>query len=239
MADENTKNGPDEIPDVPTKSDKPPRPSDRPPSPAKVAADPTLNPGEKKPPVERVRDELEGPKHPALFLAEFESPAQVLKAAETLRDAGYQEFDVHTPFPVHGMDKAMGLKETPIGLIAFGGGLTGTIVAYLMMWWMNGFDYPLVVGGKPPESIPSMIPIMFELTILLCAFGTFFGLMGLCKLPRHHHPVFYSDHFKSFSDDKYWVSVEANDPKFDLKKTRALLDGLSPRHIELVEETLP
>jgi hypothetical protein len=198
-----------------------------------------VHPGDRKAPVEVITDYIAGPKHPALFLAEFNTPGEVMKAAETLRDAGYKEFDVHTPFPVHGMDKAMGLRETPIGLIAFGGGLTGFLVAYLMMWWMNGFDYPLIVGGKPPGSIPSMIPIMFELTVLLTAFGTFFGLMGLCKLPRHHHPVFYSDHFGSFSDDKFWVSVEATDPKFDLKKTRALLDDLRPRHLELVEETLP
>src|SRR5688572_19820181 len=162
MADEKEGTGipgaPDEIPDVPTKSDRPPgRPRSNPPpaltapgDPGRSAAtpvrtgttvaahDPTLAPGTKGEPIERVRDEIEGPKHPALFLAEFDSPAQIVKAAETLRDAGYKSFDVHTPYPIHGMDAAMGLGETKIGWISFFGGLTGTLVAYLMMWWMNG-----------------------------------------------------------------------------------------------------
>ena len=122
---------------------------------------------------------------PALLLAEFNTPGAVLHAAEKLRDAGYSQFDTHSPFPIHGMDAAMGLKDSKLGLIVFPIGLTGTTLAFLMMWWMNGVDYPLVIGGKPPYSLPSQIPIMFEVTILLSAFATVFGMFHLNRLPRH------------------------------------------------------
>ncbi len=171
---------------------------------------------------------------PALFLAEFSSSGKVLHAAEKLRDAGYTQFDTHSPFPIHGMDAAMGLKDSKLGLIVFPIGLMGTTLAWLMMWWMNGVDYALVIGGKPPYSLPSQVPIMFELTILLSAFATVFGMFHLNRLPRHHHPIFNSERFKGFSDDKFFVSVESTDPKFSLERTKALLEGAHAEHIELV-----
>ncbi len=173
---------------------------------------------------------------PDLLLAEYDSPADVLHAAEKLRDAGYTQFDSHSPFPIHGMDTAMGLPDSKLGLIVFPIGLTGTTLAFLMMWWMNGVDYPLVIGGKPPYSLPSQVPIMFELTILLSAFATVFGMFHLNRLPRHHHPIFNSERFKGFSDDKFFISIEAEDPKFDLEKTKTILEGTHPSTIELVEE---
>ncbi|HVJ88960.1 MAG TPA: DUF3341 domain-containing protein [Labilithrix sp.] len=171
---------------------------------------------------------------PALLLAEFNTPGAVLHAAEKLRDAGYSQFDTHSPFPIHGMDAAMGLKDSKLGLIVFPIGLTGTTLAFLMMWWMNGVDYPLVIGGKPPYSLPSQIPIMFEVTILLSAFATVFGMFHLNRLPRHHHPIFNSERFKGFSDDKFFLSVESSDPKWSLERTKQLLESCHPEHIELV-----
>lgn len=171
---------------------------------------------------------------PALLLAEFDTPAACMHAAEKLRDAGYTAFDAHTPFPVHGMDDALGLKDSKLGAIVFPIGLTGTTLAFLMMWWMNGVDYPLVVGGKPPYSLPSMVPIMFELTVLISAFGTVFGMLGLNKLPRHHHPIFNSERFAGFSNDKFFVSVESSDPKWHVERTRKLLEECHPTHLELV-----
>ncbi|MFO0736866.1 MAG: DUF3341 domain-containing protein [Labilithrix sp.] len=171
---------------------------------------------------------------PALLLAEFDTAGKVLHAAEKLRDAGYTQFDTHSPFPIHGMDAAMGLKDSKLGLIVFPIGLTGTTLAWLMMWWMNGIDYPLVIGGKPGYSLPSQIPIMFELTILLSAFATVFGMFHLNRLPRHHHPIFNSDRFRGFSDDKFFVSVESTDPKWSLEKTKALLESAHAEHVELV-----
>ena len=174
------------------------------------------------------------PRRPALLLAEFDSAGKCLHAAEKLRDAGYTQFDSHSPFPIHGMDAAMGLKDSKLGAIVFPIALTGTTLAWLMMWWMNGVDYPLVIGGKPPYSFWSQVPIMFELTILLSAFATVFGMFALNRLPRHHHPVFNSERFGAFSDDKFFISVESEDPKWSLDRTKTLLESTSPAHVELV-----
>lgn len=173
---------------------------------------------------------------PALLLAEFDTPGEVLHAAEALRDAGYQDFDSHSPFPIHGMDAAMGLGDSRLGWIVFPIGLTGTILAFAMMHWMNNIDYPIIIGGKPASvaSLPSMIPIMFELTVLLSAFAAVFGMLFLNNLPRHHHPIFNSERFASFSNDKFFISVESTDPKWSVVKTKTLLEGLHSKHVELV-----
>ena len=179
---------------------------------------------------------------PSVVLAEFESAHDVLHAAEKVRDAGYARWDAHTPFPVHGMDKAMGLKDSRVGWIVIVFALIGLSGAFAMMHWMNGVDYPLVVGDKPggaPGSLPSMVPIMFELTILLSAFGAVLGMLYLNQLPRHHHPVFESERFRQASDDRFFISIEACDPKFDVDKTRSLLERARAKHVEVVEEDLP
>lgn len=173
---------------------------------------------------------------PLLYLAEFDKPDDVMHAAEKCRDEGFENWDVHTPYPLHGMDAAMGLGDSKLGWIVLACGLTGVSLAVLMMQWMNGYDYPLIIGGKPPDAIPSMVPIMFELTVLLSAFGAVLGMLHLNKLPRHHHPVFYSDRFDTFSDNKFFISIEAEDRKFDLAQTKELLESLKPAHVELVEE---
>lgn len=175
-------------------------------------------------------------KRPILYLAEFETPGQVMHAAEKVRDAGYARWDVHTPFPVHGMDKAMGLSDSVLGWIVLICGLTGLTAAFLLMWFTNGYDYPIIIGGKPGFSLPSMVPVMFELTILLSAFGTVLGMLGLNQLPRHHHPVFYSERFERCSDDRFFISIEAGDTKFDLDETRELLEACHPSHLELIQE---
>lgn len=225
--DEDDGEEPEEEPeaDAPVKAaSEPPTPAAKPP----VAASPP--PKEAAPPPAGSR--------PALYLAEFDDVGACAKAAARVRDAGYEKWDVHTPYPVHGMDDAMGLPSTKIGIISFVCGMTGVTLAILMMQWMNGVDYPLIIGGKPADAWISMGPIIFELGILLTGFGTVFGLLHLCRLPRHHHPVFESERFKAASDDRFFISVEAADPRFDLDKTRALLEGASPTHLELVEEDL-
>lgn len=181
----------------------------------------------------------EADKKPAVVLAEFETAADILHACEKVRDAGYTKWDAHTPFPVHGMDAAMGLKDSRLGWIVLLFALTGLSGAFLMMHWMNGVDYRIVVAGKPPEApgaLPSMVPIMFELTILLSAFGTLLGMLGINKLPRHHHPVFASDRFRAASDDKFFISIEAKDPKFSLSRTRELLESAHATNVEVIEE---
>ena len=173
---------------------------------------------------------------PALLLAEFDTPGECLHAAEALRDAGYKDYDTHSPFPIHGMDAAMGLPDSKLGLIVFPCGLLGVTGAFTMMHWMNNIDYPIIIGGKPASiaSLPSMVPVMFELMVLLSAFAAVFGMLALNKLPRHHHPIFNSEKFAGFSNDKFFVSVESTDPKWNVDKTRKLLEGLHPTSVELV-----
>jgi hypothetical protein len=175
---------------------------------------------------------------PVLLLAEFETPDDVIGAAKRVRDAGFEKWDVHTPWPVHGMDAAMGLSDSRLGWIVLVAGLTGLSLAVLMIQWMNGYDYPLVIGGKPPDAFASMVPIMFELTVLLSAFGAVFGMLGLNELPRHHHSVFYSERFEAASNDRFFISIEAEDKQFDANKTRSFLEELKPSYLELVEEAV-
>jgi len=173
---------------------------------------------------------------PALLLAEFDTPAVLVRAAEALRDAGYKQFDTHSPFPIHGMDAAMGLGDSKLGWIVFPIGLLGTTIGFSMIHWMNNIDYPLIIGGKPAfvALLPSMIPVMFELTILLSAFAAVFGMLHLNRLPRHHHPIFNSERFSSFSNDKFFISVEATDAKWNEGAIWALFVPLHPTHVELV-----
>lgn len=187
-------------------------------------------------------------KRPALYLAEYGTPDEIAQAAMKVRDAGYRKWDCHTPYPMHGMDKAMGLSPTRIGVVSFIFGMLGVATAFLMMKYTNGWSfnllnigwgYPLVVGGKPPGAFPSMVPIMFELGVLFCGIATLFGLLYLIKLPRFNHPIFESDRFEAASDDKFFISIEADDQKFDLERTKSLLESTNPSHLELVEEEVP
>jgi len=184
-------------------------------------------------------------KKPALYLAEYDTPNAIAQAAMKVRDAGYKIWDCHTPYAMHGMDEAMGLGPTRIGVVSFIFGMLGVATAVFMMQYTNAFSfnlmnigagYPLVVGGKPPGAFPSMVPIMFELGILLTGFATLFGLLGLIKLPMHNHPIFESDRFEAATDDKFFISIEASDEKFDLERTKALLEATHPTYLELVEE---
>ncbi|MDP9034274.1 MAG: DUF3341 domain-containing protein [Myxococcota bacterium] len=176
---------------------------------------------------------------PALVLAEFDSTHDVLHAAEKVRDAGYVRWDTHTPFPVHGMDQAMGMRDSRVGWIVIACALTGLTGAFVMMHWMNGIDYPTVVGDKPPGApgtLPSMVPILFELTILLSAFGAVIGMLHLNGLPRHNHPIFESERFRRFSDDHFFLSIQVDDPKFHPERTSALLRDVHAKNVEMVEE---
>ncbi len=177
-------------------------------------------------------------KRVALVLAEFKSTGDVLHAAEKVRDEGYQKWDVHTPFPIHGMDRAMGLSDSKLGWIVAVMALLGITSAIAMYYYMNGLDYAIVIGGKPGFSPPAAFPVYFELTVLFSAFGTVFGMFHLNQLPRHHHPVFESDRFAAATDDKYFISIEAEDGKFDVQKTKGFLESLHPSHVEVVEEVV-
>jgi hypothetical protein len=184
------------------------------------------------------------------LLAEFDSPADIMAAAEKTRDAGYRWWDCMTPFPVHGLDKAMAIKPTILPILVFGGGLTGTILAFLLQWFTNAssFDmfsgipgvfvrgYEYLISGKPFMSGPAWIPIIFELTILLSALGCVGWMLLLNGLPRFYHPCFRSDRFARVTDDRFFLYIEARDPKFVRHKTEDFLRSLEPLSVEALED---
>lgn len=172
------------------------------------------------------------------MLAAYDGPSQLLKVAEKLRDAGYSDFDCHSPYPIHGMDDAMGEQRSPLGFIVGAMGLAGGGLGILLQWWTSAVDYPLVISGKPYFSLPAFIPVAFELTILLAAFGAVFGMFFLNRLPSHYHPVFYSEKFGRVSDDAFYVSILASDSKFDTSATRELLESAGGFDIEILEEEI-
>ena len=183
-----------------------------------------------------------GAAHPILarshaIIAEFDTPADAIHAAEQIRDAGYRKWDVHTPFAVHGMDAAMGLKNSKVGWFSFCGGALGLTTGMLMIWFMNGFDYQIVVGGKPLFSPLYAFPVSYELTILFASFATLFGMFGLNRLPRLHHPLLRNRRFQRVTHDKFIVVIETADPKYSETETRKLLEKSDSKHIEMVEET--
>ena len=170
------------------------------------------------------------------LIAEFDTPADAMHAAEKVRDGGFRKWDVFTPYPVHGMDKAMGLKNSKVGWFAFLGGVTGYTCGMLMIWWMNAVDYPILVGGKPMFSPYSAFPPSYELTILLGSFGSLFGMLFLNRLPRLHHPLLKNRRFGGATHDRFIIVIECSDPKYSDLETRKLLESAGSKHIEVVED---
>ncbi len=168
-------------------------------------------------------------------LAQFGTPAELYHACERVRDAGFTRWDAHTPFPVHGLETAMGLKRSPLPWIVLVLGLTGAAVGFGLQWWVHVVAYPLGSSGKPYFAWPAFIPITFEVAVLFAALGAVFGMIGLNRLPMHHHPLFKSKVFERVTDDAFFISIESWDPKFDASNTRVLLQSLGARNVELVE----
>lgn len=173
---------------------------------------------------------------PIGLLAQYETAADILHAAVTVRDAGYRKWDVFTPFPIHGMDDAMNLRKSKVGYFTFCGGFTGFFFGMWMIWFMNKHDYPIVVGGKPLFTPLFAFPVSYELTILLSAFGTIGGMFLLNGLPRLYNPLLNVARFKKASDDKFFVFIETADPKFSPEKTRQLLEHAGASAVEIVED---
>jgi hypothetical protein len=179
---------------------------------------------------------MNGNGKPYGVIAEFTTPAATMHAAEKVRDAGFTRWDVFTPFPVHGMDKAMGLKNSKVGWFSFLGGVTGYTCGMLMIWFMNAVDYPLVVGGKPMFSPYAAFPPSYELTILFGSFGALLGMLFLNRLPRLYHPLLKNRRFGAVTHDRFFVVIECSDPKYSEKETVKLLEQSGSNHIEVVEE---
>jgi hypothetical protein len=175
------------------------------------------------------------PAGPYGILAEFATPADLHHACERVRDAGFTRWDAHTPFPVHGLEQAMGLRRSPLPWIVLVMGLTGAAVGFLFQWWVHAVAYPLVISGKPFFSWPAFIPITFEVSVLFAALGAVVGMLGLNRLPMHYHPLFRSTVFERVTDDAFFISIESWDPKFDAAATDTLLRSLGARSVELLE----
>jgi hypothetical protein len=160
-----------------------------------------------------------------------------MEAACGLRDAGYKSFDCHSPFPIHGMDEAMGLRRSPLGWLAGLAAIGGCSTALALQWWTMAVDYPLVISGKPFFAFQAYVPVTFALGVIGAAFVGLFGMLILNKLPRYHHPVFHSERFARVTDDAFFVSVEVTDPQYDRAATRALLEKLGGHDIEVLTDT--
>lgn len=172
------------------------------------------------------------------YLAEFKSASALYKAAEKVRDAGFRKWDCYSPYPIHGLDSAMGMKRSILPWFVFFGGMTGTATAFTLAYTTQVVIYPTIVQAKPANifTIPAFFPVMFELTILFSGFTVLFGLLGLIQLPRLNHPLFASKQFHRATDDAFFIAIEARDPKFSPNQTRELLASIGGENIELVEE---
>ncbi len=169
------------------------------------------------------------------LMAEFPDVTSVYHAAQKVRDAGFTRWDVHSPFPIHAMDEAMGLKSPKVGFITGFGAICGVSLALGMQWWMPAVDYTVRIGGKPMFGWEQATPIAFELGILLASIFTLVGMLALNRLPMWYHPLLKKDRFLRTSDDRFIIAIEASDPKFDEGATRALLESLGGTNLDRVE----
>jgi len=165
----------------------------------------------------------------------FETPGAVMHAAEQVRDAGYRRWDCITPFPIHGIDKAMGVTRSRVPRFSLAGGVTGFATGMSMIWFMDQYDYPLTVGGKPFFSPLFAFPVSYELTILFTAFATIGGMFLLNGLPMHYHPVLNYDKIRRGTDDQFFIVIERSDPRLNPENTRALLEKAGGRDITELE----
>ena len=176
------------------------------------------------------------PKNIYGILAEFENPKEILKAANAVRKEGYINYDCHTPFPVHGLDDAMGLKRSIVGYIVGIGCIAGASAGLILQWWSSTIAYPIVISGKPLFSWQAFMIITFVLMVLGGAFSALIGMFHLNRLPTFYHPLFNSEQFKKSTDDKFFVSIEFSDPRFDIEDTKKFLTSIGGVNIEVVEE---
>ncbi len=168
-------------------------------------------------------------------MAEFPNPAAVSRAAEEIRDAGFTRWDVYAPFPIHGIDEAMGLRSSPVSFFVGTGAFVGVVGAMLMQWWMLAVDYEIHIGGKPFFAWEQYMPVTFEMGILLGSIGAITAMFVLNKLPMPYHPLMKKERFLGVSDDRFVIAIEAVDPKFDMDAVSRMLADLGGTNIEVVE----
>ena len=169
------------------------------------------------------------------LVAEFDDDQQLVRAGRAAREFGYTKMDAYTPFPVHGIDDAIGIPRSPLGWIVAAGGTIGLASAVLLVWYTGAISYPLVIGGKPLFAVEFAVPPMFELTVLLSAFAAVFGMFALNGLPRYYHPIFNYSNYERVTDDVFLLAIEASDPLFDPDESAKLMASVGAKKTELVE----
>jgi hypothetical protein len=174
---------------------------------------------------------------PALYgiMAEFDNPSDLVAAARRTYEAGYRRINGYSPYPIEELSEAIGFTRTALPLIVLAGGVIGGLGGFFMQYWMEVIDYPLNVGGKPYNSWPAFIPITFETTVLCAAFAAVLGMLVLNKLPQPYHPVFNAPNFALATRDKFFLVIEANDPKFRHDEATQFMNTLGAREVCNVE----
>jgi hypothetical protein len=165
------------------------------------------------------------------LMAEFENPTELVLAAHRAHEAGYRRMDGYTPFPVEGLSEAIGFKKDRVAMVVLIGGILGGLSGYLMQYWISVVSYPLNVGGKPLHSWPAFIVVTFEMTVLFAGLAGVFGMLALNGLPMPYHPVFNVPRFALATRDRFFLCIEARDPKFDRVETRRFLESLGGHEI--------
>ena len=169
------------------------------------------------------------------LMAEFDDPHKLLVAARRASEEGYSRMDAYTPFPVEGLSEYVGFPRTKLPTLVLLAGLAGCLGGFALQYWVSKIDYPLNVGGRPLNSWPSFIPVTFEMTILFAALTAVIAMLALNGLPMPYHPVFNEPRFARASQDRFFLAIEAADPKFDRAATRSFLETLTPCDITEVE----
>lgn len=165
------------------------------------------------------------------WLAEFETPQQLLDATRAARLAGYREMDAYTPYPVEGVADELGLRRTRVPFIVLTAGIVGAVAGYLMQYWTMAIDYPILVGGKPFNSWPAFVPVAFEVAVLIAGLSALFGMLALNGLPQPYHPIFNVARFVEANSERFFLGIKASDPLFQVDGTRSFLETLTPARL--------
>jgi hypothetical protein len=168
------------------------------------------------------------------LLAEFDNPTELVTAARQAHEAGYRKMDGYSPFPVEGLAEALGFERDRVPLVVLVGGILGCIGGYLMQYWVHVISYPINVGGRPYNSWPAFMVVTFEVTVLCAGLSALLGMLALNGLPMPYHPVFHSPRFAFATRDRFFLCIEASDPRFELAKTRQFLDSVGGHGISEV-----
>ncbi|HSK10417.1 MAG TPA: DUF3341 domain-containing protein [Vicinamibacterales bacterium] len=180
---------------------------------------------------------MDDPHAPRLYglMAEFDSPDTLVAAGRGAFEEGYRKLDAYTPFPIEELHEVLGFHHTHVPLVVLIGGIVGGLTGYGLQYWASAIAYPLNVGGRPYHSWPAFVPVTFEMTVLFAALSAVFGMLALNRLPMPYHPVFNAPRFALASRDRFFLAIEARDPRFDLAATRRFLESFNPREVTEVE----